>query len=838
MSLHSIGPYEIGKTLGTGSYSKVKLATHKGTGQKVAIKIVSKKQLLEKPANLERIRREISVQKLIKHPSVIQIYDVYETNKHLFLVLEYISGGELFDYIVKCERVESDEARKFFQQIIYAIEHIHSFSITHRDLKPENLLLDRDNNIKIIDFGMAKIMESGNLLQTACGSPHYIAPEVLKGKGYDGKKSDIWACGVVLYALLCGYLPFDEKKYQKLLFKIKKGKYSFPSTLDEQEMDLISKMLTVNPKKRITIKEIKKHPWFIKSFPQNYLPPTPPIDYGETLKKPISPRKIDDEIVEEIEQLGWIKNKQIMEGLQSDESNTIKVFYTFFQKYNSQNQKDGNEEKSSNSSKRRRSLPSKKRRNSLTRNRKRTVVSPSNKKNSKKGSPPRNVNCTSPIEKEMILKLQEFVGKTDKQNDLDVTEFSEILTKINSFQDDQNSNSEKYFKKKTKSKLSKNDNTKKKKKRSMSLRSNPISRIAWGNLKDNGVNNDNNQKDQTKGKKSVYLDNEGNSYNKGKQKQKKKKGKNKKSTSKKKNGLNLSVKIPIEKKAKTPKNPRFSGLTININNKNGAKKKEDNKENERNGFRGSSSGSSGNKENKSEIEEEDLFLMGIDRIMTDKGNQGNKSTPRFHRKKGRKKNRFQIPQTPTQEEFGFGSKRWFDEFVSKKEQKKLNNELKKKLKKAKNNLMKNLQQNENLPVFVCNNRIIAVSSGNLLSTITELQTAFTIFNYSWDYPNICTLNGQNGKFSIKVKIQKTELNLIIEQITNQMIDQKKIKKKKKKNSLQEEKENIQKKVYQKLKDSEQSQKRNWQLAIEFIWKNGSAKKFIEETENLIHFLSE
>ncbi|KAJ3443365.1 serine/threonine-protein kinase brsk2-like protein [Anaeramoeba flamelloides] len=836
MSLLSIGPYEIGKTLGTGSYSKVKLATHKVTGQKVAIKIVSKKQLLEKPANLERIRREISVQKLIKHPSVIQIYDVYETNKHLFLVLEYISGGELFDYIVECERVPPDEARKFFQQIIYAIEHIHSFSITHRDLKPENLLLDRDNNIKIIDFGMAKIMESGNLLQTACGSPHYIAPEVLKGKGYDGQKSDIWACGVVLYALLCGYLPFDEKKYQKLLYKIKKGKYSFPPNLDEQEMDLISKMLTVNPKKRITIKEIKKHPWFIKSFPQNYLPPTPPIDYGETLKKPISPRKIDLDIVEEIEQLGWIKNKQIMEGLQSDESNTIKVFYTFFQKYKSQNQSEDKEEKSVGSSKRRKSLPSKKRRNSLTRSRKSTVVSPSNKKNAKKGSPPRNVNGTSPIEKEMILKLQEFVEKTDKQNDLDVTEFSEILTKINSFQDDQNLNTENYFKKRSKEKLSKNDNKKKKKKRSMSLRSNPISRIAWGNTKDSEVGNNNNPKNQTKGKTPVFLDNEGNSYNEGKKKQKKKKktkkNRKKKSTNKKKNALNLSVKIPIEKK-QTQKNPKFSGLTISINSKNETNKKEDSTENESN-----STTSSGNKDNKSYIDEEELFLMGIDQIMTDRGNQGNKSTPRFHRKKGRKKNRFQVPQTPTQEEFGFGSKRWFDEFVSKKEQKKLNNELKKQLKKAKNNLMKNMQQNENLPVFICNNRIIAVSSGSLLSAITELQTAFTICNYSWDYPNFCTLNGQNGKFSIKVKIQKTEQDLIIEQITNQMINQKKIKKKKKKNSLQEEKENIQKKVFQKLKDSEQSQKRNWNLAIEFVWKNGSAKKFIEETENLIHFLSE
>ncbi|KAJ3444662.1 protein kinase [Anaeramoeba flamelloides] len=912
MSLQTIGPYTVGKTLGTGSYSKVKLATHKVTGQKVAIKIVSKKQLLAKPKNLERIRREISVQKLIKHPSVIQIFDVYETKKHLFLVLEYLPKGELFDYIVECGRVPSDEARVFFRQIISTIEHIHSFSITHRDLKPENLLLSQNNTIKIADFGMAKIMETGDLLQTACGSPHYISPEVLKGKGYDGRKSDIWACGVILYALLCGYLPFDEKKYQKLLYKIKKGKYTFPPDLDETEMDLISKLLTVDPVERIGIKEIKKHPFFTAELPKNYILPSPLINYEDILKKPISPRKVDHDIVEEIEQLGWIQNTEILERLQSKDSNIVKIFYTSFKKYNSQNQGDDKEEKSENNSKKKK-LPSRRRRNSLNRTRKISVTS-TNNNNNKKSPQKENNSGVTKNDKEIILQLQKLVEKTEKQNDLDVTDYSEIISEVNSFESDSDFSNEDYLKQikkftklkipKKEKKLTKTNKSKKPKKskksnnsnelnelkvsnkfsglkvnsnkkfnktRSKSLRSNPISRLSWDNRK--GIDhkgNDGNDGDK-KNSNPIDVSNEKSKNKKKKKKKKKnivksydstkdKKGNtlsnlnvkdlpsNKNKKKKKKKGTNLSLNlnnsnkdnngknnnVKTKKEKSTKKKPKLSGISISVNNNH-----------KHEGDNGKSNKDSKNGQvNTTQFNEEELFLMGLDQYIIDKNTEqstnkftGKSSrTPRFHRRN--KKNQFfQIPQTPTQEEFGSGSKRWFDETVSKKEQKKLNNELKKKLKKVKKDLMKTLHQNENLPVFVCNNRIIAVSSGEFLPVITELQTALTICNYNWNHPNFWTLNGENGKFSIKIKIQQNDLNSIIENISDNMIDKKKIKKKKN-TSIMDEKEKIQKKVLQQLDVIKQTQNRNFKLSIEFIWKTGSAKKFIEETENIVHFLSE
>ncbi|KAJ6239355.1 protein kinase [Anaeramoeba flamelloides] len=918
MSLQTIGPYTVGKTLGTGSYSKVKLATNKLTGQKMAIKIVSKKQLLAKPKNLERIRREISVQKLIKHPSVIHIFDVYETKKHLFLVLEYLPKGELFDYIVERGRVPSDEARVFFRQIISAIEHIHSFSITHRDLKPENLLLSQNNTIKIADFGMAKIMETGDLLQTACGSPHYISPEVLKGKGYDGKKSDIWACGVILYALLCGYLPFDEKKYQKLLYKIKKGKYTFPPYLDDMEMDLISKLLNVDPVERIGIKEIKKHPFFTAELPKNYILPSPLVNYEDIAKKPISPSKVDHDIVEEIEQLGWIQNTEILERLQSKDSNIVKIFYTSFKKYNSQNQGDGKEEKSENNSKKKK-LPSRRRRNSLNRTRKISVTSTNNNKNKKSPQKENNSGVTK-NDKEIILQLQKLVEKTEKQNDLDATDYSEIISEVNSFESDSDFSKEDYLKQMKKSKKSKKTQkkekkltkTKKSKKpkkskkskktnelnesnvqnrfsglksksnkrfnktRSKSLRSNPISRLSWDNR--NGIgykgnDDDDDDDDDKKNSNPINVNNQKSKSKKIKKKKKKnevksndskkaKKGnklsnlnvkdfspnKNKKKKKKKVEGTSLSLNLnnsnhdnhvkkkdlKMKKEKNTKKNPKFGGLSISVNNNH-----------KREGDNGKSNKDSKNgKTNTNQFNEEELNMMGLDQDNVDKNTEQSKKkftgissrTPRFHRR-NKKNSFFQIPQTPTQEEFGFGSKRWFDETVSKKEQRKLNNELKKKLKKVKKDLMKTLHQNENLPVFVCNNRIIAVSSGEFLPVITELQTALTICNYNWNHPNFWTLKGENGKFSIKIKIMQNDLNSIIENVSDNMIDKKKIKKKKN-TSIMDEKEKIQKKVLQQLDVLKQTQDRNFKLSIEFIWKTGSAKKFIEETENIVHFLSE
>ncbi len=169
----------------------------------------------------QKIRREIKILKLFRHPHIIRLYEVIETPTDIFLVMEYVDGGELFEYIVQRGRLLETEARKFFQQIISGIEYCHRYMVVHRDLKPENLLLDSDKNIKIADFGLSNMMLDGNFLKTSCGSPNYAAPEVITGKLYAGPEVDVWSCGVILYALLCGKLPFDEETIPSLFKKIR-----------------------------------------------------------------------------------------------------------------------------------------------------------------------------------------------------------------------------------------------------------------------------------------------------------------------------------------------------------------------------------------------------------------------------------------------------------------------------------------------------------------------------------------------------------------------------------------------------------------------------------------
>lgn len=228
----------------------------------MAIKIINKSILTNKPSLRRKVEREIAVMKLINHKHIIRLFDVLQTKKYLFLIIEHVEGGELFDYIVNKGRLSTEEAFQIFRQIIIGVEYCHNNLICHRDLKPENLLLDRNNNIKIADFGMASLMEEGKLLETSCGSPHYASPEVVKGLRYNGMEADVWSCGVVLFALLTGRLPFDDDNLQNLLKKVKAGVYQMPSFLSDDVKDLIMRMLAMDPDKRIKIKEIKRHPWW------------------------------------------------------------------------------------------------------------------------------------------------------------------------------------------------------------------------------------------------------------------------------------------------------------------------------------------------------------------------------------------------------------------------------------------------------------------------------------------------------------------------------------------------------------------------------------------------
>eukprot|EP00529_Nitzschia_sp_RCC80_P013838 CAMPEP_0113475440 /NCGR_PEP_ID=MMETSP0014_2-20120614/19122_1 /TAXON_ID=2857 /ORGANISM="Nitzschia sp." /LENGTH=737 /DNA_ID=CAMNT_0000368361 /DNA_START=42 /DNA_END=2255 /DNA_ORIENTATION=- /assembly_acc=CAM_ASM_000159 len=289
-----IGQFILGKNLGIGAFGKVKLATHVVTGHKVAVKILNKAKIKQLGME-EKVQREINILHLCTHPHIIRLYEVIDTPTDIFLVQEYISGGELFDYIVSKGRLSADEARNFFHQIISGVEYCHFQKIVHRDLKPENLLLDSNLNIKIADFGLSNLMRDGDFLRTSCGSPNYAAPEVISGHLYAGPEVDVWSCGVILYALLCGSLPFDDESIPNLFKKIKSGMYSLPTHLSQLAKNLIPRMLEVDPMKRITIPEIRLHPWF-----QHKLPPYlrhPP----ELMEK--QERVVDAEVIDEVMKL-------------------------------------------------------------------------------------------------------------------------------------------------------------------------------------------------------------------------------------------------------------------------------------------------------------------------------------------------------------------------------------------------------------------------------------------------------------------------------------------------------------------------------------------------------
>ena len=262
---YKIGNYLVKKTLGQGTFGKVKLGIYIPNEEKVAIKILEKNRIIEKDDEI-RVKREFDMLAQFNHPNVILVAEIFESADSFYSVMEFCEGGELFNYIVKNRRLSDEEASYFFFQLINGLEYIHSLGIVHRDLKPENLLLTSDHILKIIDFGLSNYFHENQeeLLATPCGSPCYASPEMVAGKKYDGFKIDIWSCGIILYAMLCGYLPFEDNDNEILFKKILECKLIFPSYVKDDSKDLIKKILVTEPEKRITIPEIKKHPFFLK----------------------------------------------------------------------------------------------------------------------------------------------------------------------------------------------------------------------------------------------------------------------------------------------------------------------------------------------------------------------------------------------------------------------------------------------------------------------------------------------------------------------------------------------------------------------------------------------
>ncbi|KZO93828.1 Pkinase-domain-containing protein [Calocera viscosa TUFC12733] len=345
------GNWRFGRMIGKGASGRVKLAHHMITQQVACVKIVPKSAILTSRVSLSAIaegaekderlmmaiEREICIMKLIDHPHLVKLLDVFETDADMYMLLEYVPNGELFDHICSRGRLPVAEALHYFRQIMRGVDYCHRFSVAHRDLKPENLLLDEDMNVKIADFGMATFQRDDALLETSCGSPHYAAPEIISGKPYHGSAADIWSCGIILHALLTGRLPFDDPNIRILLKKVKEGKFDMPRTgIPYEAQDLMRRMIEIDPAKRIKMLDIFKHPFFISANPpMSCLPdvPTPPT--RDELSHPIYPKSTSElEIVKGMRALWRHRDEdEILQALFDNEGNWEKVFYWLLCKY-------------------------------------------------------------------------------------------------------------------------------------------------------------------------------------------------------------------------------------------------------------------------------------------------------------------------------------------------------------------------------------------------------------------------------------------------------------------------------------------------------------------------
>ncbi|XP_007574655.1 serine/threonine-protein kinase MARK2 isoform X6 [Poecilia formosa] len=282
-----IGNYRLLKTIGKGNFAKVKLARHVLTSKEVAVKIIDKTQL--NSSSLQKLFREVRIMKMLNHPNIVKLFEVIETEKTLYLVMEYASGGEVFDYLVAHGRMKEKEARAKFRQIVSAVQYCHQKCIVHRDLKAENLLLDADMNIKIADFGFSNEFTLGNKLDTFCGSPPYAAPELFQGKKYDGPEVDVWSLGVILYTLVSGSLPFDGQNLKELRERVLRGKYRIPFYMSTDCENLLKKFLILNPSKRGSLEQqIMRDRWMNVGYEEDELKP-----YIEPLPDYKDPRRTE-----------------------------------------------------------------------------------------------------------------------------------------------------------------------------------------------------------------------------------------------------------------------------------------------------------------------------------------------------------------------------------------------------------------------------------------------------------------------------------------------------------------------------------------------------------------
>ena len=314
--------FTLTKKLGEGTFGTVRLGINVETGEQVAVKILEKVKILQLE-DKTRVENEIKILKCLRHANIVHLYSVVQTDTAIYLIMEYIHGKELFDYIIENRKLDELEACKFFQQIISGVEYLHKLKVVHRDLKPENLLLDtKTKDLKIVDFGLSNLYKNtkNQMLKSACGSPSYAAPEMLNGKEYKAPPVDIWSSGVILYAMLCGYLPFEDDDNEELYKKICSGKFTIPAFVSDPAKDLIKKILVTDPSHRIGIYQIKNHPWF------NLLNPTLNINEGLLINQIVIP--LDENVINEMmKKFGFENKEEIRASVLSNRHNDIATIY-------------------------------------------------------------------------------------------------------------------------------------------------------------------------------------------------------------------------------------------------------------------------------------------------------------------------------------------------------------------------------------------------------------------------------------------------------------------------------------------------------------------------------
>uniref|UniRef100_A0A665UMF9 non-specific serine/threonine protein kinase n=1 Tax=Echeneis naucrates TaxID=173247 RepID=A0A665UMF9_ECHNA len=323
-----IGNYRLLKTIGKGNFAKVKLARHVLTGKEVRCNAqhhICMVHVTTLDVYFLQLFREVRIMKMLNHPNIVKLFEVIETEKTLYLVMEYASGGEVFDYLVAHGRMKEKEARAKFRQIVSAVQYCHQKCIVHRDLKAENLLLDADMNIKIADFGFSNEFTLGNKLDTFCGSPPYAAPELFQGKKYDGPEVDVWSLGVILYTLVSGSLPFDGQNLKELRERVLRGKYRIPFYMSTDCENLLKKFLILNPSKRGSLEQIMRDRWMNVGYEEDELKPyiEPQPDYKD-------PRRTDIML-----QMGF-SQEEIQDSLVNQKYNDVMATYLLLDYRNSE----------------------------------------------------------------------------------------------------------------------------------------------------------------------------------------------------------------------------------------------------------------------------------------------------------------------------------------------------------------------------------------------------------------------------------------------------------------------------------------------------------------------